>query len=134
MLTFNYKAHKQLWNAVISELEEYDPEEGFRDAEDIKEGAFFREFGKRSTIRPVYDCFACEYAANATADDLSAFRCNFCPLNWLASSDVKTCINDDNSGLYDEFMEAVDEDDIDEAIMVAKQIRDVPIKEGIICA
>ena len=137
MTTFQYTDHVRLWDAVIEVLKEYDPDEdGFKDAEDIKEEAYRNEFGNHVPFhqRPTCYCFACDYTDKESYLESSTDkydRCLLCPLNWSASSDMDICISDDDEGLYDYFSYAVGDNNIDAAIDYAEQIRDTPVKEGV---
>ena len=127
-MIFDHTSHVRLWDAVIDELNEYDPEEDPKDGEDIKEMAFARAFG-RYEIKPCYYCFACDYTEQIT--EFPQNRCIHCPLDWKTVSGYDTCCTPADLGLYNEYMNAIEDDDIDMAILIAKQIRDVPVKEGI---
>ena len=134
MPIFQYTDHVRLWDAVIEVLKEHDPDDEFMDEDDFKHEAYAREFGKHIPLkdRPAYYCFACEYANQVNANTFDdSNRCRYCPLDWKAVSGFDHCCLNADTGLYDDFSHAVDDEDMDAAIDYAQQIRDVPVKEGV---
>ena len=67
-------------------------------------------------------CFSCEYTNYIDPDD--EHSCNGCPLVWPSG----VCYS---GGLYTKWILA--KDDLDERIKIAKEIRDLPVKDGIVC-
>ena len=133
---FHYADHIRLWDSVIDLLKEWDPDENwYEDGEEVKYFAFKSEF--KNMPAPEYHCFACQYALDRLDDDDADpdTRCQYCPLDWSIVSGKNECCSTDEygqwNGLYDQYMDAVDDEDLDLAIEIAEQIRDCPIKEGI---
>jgi hypothetical protein len=86
--------------------------------------------GWKDIPKQVNDCFACDYAKIATSSGLIG-SCADCPLIW----DTKHCDDsikdkDGADGLF--YLWDVCED-LKERSKLAAQIRDLPVREGVVC-
>lgn len=109
MKKFNHTAHKELWDWLAKNPDkEKDDWKGW----DIHGGKYVLDGNC---------CFACLY------DDYTEGRCNDCPLVWAHLS----CCSQENS-LYKKW-ERFDEDEEETRAELARQIRDLPVREGVEC-
>ena len=118
---FDLTGHILLWEYVRTHLKSVD---------DIyeyillkKKGISFLGIGRYH--RKVNDnacCFGCVYAWNKLEED-EKLMCKHCPLDWGYSQCFKSC------SVYEKFKVA---ETVEEAQEYALQIRDLPVKQGVI--
>lgn len=125
MIVFDHTKHKALWNMIISIL--HDPNTNISCASELKEEAFRRLYPYDAT--PLATCYACEYDENINDTFKEEDRpedCTNCPLNW---PDDLVC--SEEYSLFDKFCDACRCKDYLTAILVARYIRDCPVKENV---
>ena len=104
---FFHTAHKALWNWLSKH-----PGKNKNDWPGW-------EYNKGKVSRVRSSCFACEYVVNRP-------DCAECPLDWGIGGG---CF----AGGYYEWKNAFDNECFDKLIILAAQIRDIHVREGVVC-
>lgn len=117
MKYFHHTAHKALWNWLS------------RGDNRTKEAwpGWQGEGGKVQGGEKIFHCLACKYGYFFGINDTT--RCKNCPLIW---PDGVTCITGGDP-LYCRWYDAMEKGNFKLGRKLAAQIRDLPIKEGVIC-
>ena len=110
---FNHTAHKALWDWLSKT-----PDKGKAEwPEWTVNGGSVR--------RPRNKCFACQYAKLPNSNIIN---CDKCPLLW-PKSDYFCCTDD----IYDDWYSAIERGNYKVASLLAEEIRDLPVREGVKC-
>jgi len=104
---FNHTAHKALWNWLSKH-----PGKNKNDWPGW-------EYNKGKVSRVRSSCFACEYAGNRPG-------CAECPLDWGIGEFCST-------GAFYEWEKEFKRECFDKLTIFAAQIRDLPVREGVVC-
>lgn len=132
MIVFEHTKHKVLWNRV-AEILKGKPDKWLSE---IKIQAFDELFPNETM--PENTCYACEYdeeICDMFTEENRPVICENCPLIWPGWH--KSCEeNYDDSGnlefgLHAELMYAISGNRWDDAVKLAEQIRDLPIKNDV---
>lgn len=118
---FDLTGHILLWEYIrthINSLE--DPYHIFENK--AKGICFIDNDNYRAKVRKNDSCFACVYARDKLKKD-EKLMCKYCPLDW----ECQSCI--EFNSLYKEFKQS---ETVEEARKLALQIRDLPVKQGVI--
>ena len=121
---FFHTAHKALWSWLSKH-----PEMG-------KEDWPGWENNGGNVRNNIFDCLACEYVGTTVTED--GYTCagcsdkNKCPLIWPCKTNQLPCLESFYAE-WDEQVEHEDEMDKDGRADFAAQIRDLPVREGVVC-
>lgn len=116
---FDLTGHILLWEYVRTHLQAVDDIYEFILLK-AKGICFIDDKEYRERVENNAHCFACVYVRLSKSDEN---RCKECPLEWCCSR----CIN--SSSVYKKFKTA---ETVEEAREYALQIRDLPVKQGVI--
>lgn len=114
---FNHTGHKELWD-WLSKNPTMDKEQwpGW-------------EYNGGTYKYATNSCFACDYSWGAyseTEEYDPSVLCKLCPIKWSGTDDCEKSI-------YREWYEALYRKRYDKTAKLAAEIRDLPVKEGVIC-
>ena len=134
-ICFRLLDHRRLWNRIVLLLMEGRDNPNaqvFRFCKliSLKHLAFNIEFGIERTVKVTNDCWACEYAQQAKKFVKARFRCDCCPIS-------DNVCNDDDDNLYGKLADLINDSEhytragLEQAISLARQIRDTAVKDEI---
>lgn len=114
------RRHRELWNKIAEVLERkdfdiskyYNEDGDFCGCDSIKKDALL-ELGYNEM--PSCYCWCCEY------DDQFEGLCDYCPIKFS----IKSCIGSE----WTDFTEAIEEENIGNAIIIARHIANLPERE-----
>lgn len=114
--------HRKLWG-WIAEQNELTDKNGYA----VTKASFFKEHGIDYEDIPAYYCYACQYAGELTGS-FGPEKCNACPIDWTDNGRLEPalCVNIEETGLYDRFSKAANENDMRTCAKIAKQIANLP--------
>lgn len=116
-MAFYYSRHIELWNFLCN-----NPELDKQDWVKWRiNGGTYEEV--------IHSCFACDYVVkndpiSKLLEQRGLLDCDLCPFGYFGT--YKNCLG----GLYEEWRS---ETDLNKKAMLAAKIRDLPVKEGVIC-
>lgn len=115
-IVFNHTGHKELWDWLSK-----------NPTKDKKQWPGW-EWNK-GEYYAANDCFACSYAWDCYTEeyeyDYKAI-CKDCPIKWPRTDNC-------DKSIYREWVAALHNKRYDETARLAAEIRDLPVKEGVIC-
>ena len=118
MKYFHHTAHKALWNWLSM-------------GDDRTKEAWpgWKQNGGKiqGEVNTSY-CMACKY--DKYFGNVDSIRCKNCPLVWPYGV---TCMDSSNNNLYCKWYNAMENGSFKFGRKLAAQIRDLPVKEGVIC-
>ena len=115
------RLHRILWNTIADILDEYGMPEGCKEALDLKKMAIIKmkERKEYKGPLPLLNCFCCNYESNISSDFDEHYHCyDVCPVKWR----YKSC--DDSE--YGRFIELLDNNEVESAIIIARTIANLP--------
>lgn len=114
--------HRKLWNWIAEQNRLTD-----KNTDPVTKPLFFEEHDINGRDIPVHYCYACQYASNLTDPD-DPGKCDYCPIDWTDNGKLKheRCINNEETGLYDQFSKAVNRHSMRRCAVIAKRIAELP--------
>ena len=124
-VVFNQTAHKTLWTWLAEKGSKRIP----TSATMLKTKWPGWERNGGNIPHAAHCCMACQYAHTIRKKSKQYYRlpCRYCPLSIRGNTVKSDCL----SGLYIEWEEAVEWNDIEEAKKIALKIANLPVKKGV---